>query len=381
MNVINIDKKVQAAVKDLPDNNYMLGRGLMQPFKPANSGSRALLSSVHMEHFMVLTYGETPLVQTGYETEFGEHSSSFIVADSNYRVIAKINKFTFDNNHYYLILENLDTGEYDYVERVGYKYNTESYGYLWDNSRIDAIKVGDVIEAGRTIKTSIGFDEYGNKKNGVNLITMYLSSAQNMEDSVIISETAASKLETTLIKNTNIMINDNDVLLNLYGDNGVYKTFPDVGEYVRNGIFCAIRRVENKDVLFSLSAARQKDIMLSDRPILIDGMVCDIDVYSNSPETLEGNIYNAQLNRYYQEKIHFCKQINDFIGEIAMNHKLSYNLEKLYARCRDTILGKEYFKEKQFNNVILEVTIAQALPMDCGDKLSDRYGEILNLAA
>ena len=59
MNVINIDKKVQAAVKDLPDDNYMLGRGLMQPFKPANSGSRALLSSVHMEHFMVLTYGET----------------------------------------------------------------------------------------------------------------------------------------------------------------------------------------------------------------------------------------------------------------------------------------------------------------------------------
>lgn len=374
MNVINIDKKINESVRNLPDYNHMLGRGLMQPFKPANSGSRALLSSVHVEHFMVLTYGETPLVQTGYETEFGTHSTSYIVADHPYKIVAKFNKFSFSGNHYYLILQNLDTGEFDYVERVGYRYNTESYGYLWDNHRIDNFKVGDVIESGEIVKTSIGFDEYGNKKNGVNLVTMYLSCAQNMEDSVIISESAASKLETTLIKNTSIMINDNDILLNLYGTDGNYKTFPDIGEYVRNGMFCAIRRVENKDILFSLSATRQKDIMLSDRPILLDGMVCDIDVYSNSPDTLNNSVYNSQLYKYYLEKMNLCRQINEYVGEIAMNNKLSYELEKFYARCRDTVLGKEYYKEKQFNNVILEVTIAQALPMDCGDKLSDRYG-------
>ena len=68
--ISNIDQQIRQAVQHLPDENYMLGRTLMQPFKPANSGSRALMNSVHVEHFMVLSDGEVPLIQTGYETEF-----------------------------------------------------------------------------------------------------------------------------------------------------------------------------------------------------------------------------------------------------------------------------------------------------------------------
>lgn len=70
MNVINIDKQVYDTVKDLPSEDYMLGRTLMQPFKPANSGSRALMSSIHVEHLMVPSHPEVPIIQTGYETEF-----------------------------------------------------------------------------------------------------------------------------------------------------------------------------------------------------------------------------------------------------------------------------------------------------------------------
>ena len=374
MNVINIDKQINEIVKDLPDNNYMLGRTLLQPFKPANSGSRALMSSIHAEHFMVLSNAEVPLVQTGFETEFGRNSTSFVTADTDYKVLHKINKFSFNKNHYYLIVQNMANGEYDVIERVTYKHNTESYGYMWNNSRIDRLHEGDVISAGSIIKTSNGFDEYGNKMNGVNLTTIYLSCAQNMEDSIIISESCAKKLETNLIKSTAIMINDNDILLDLYGDGVTHKAFPDIGEKVQNGIFCSIRRVENKDILFSLSRQRQRDIILSDRNILMDGYVCDIDVYCNDPESLATSENNAQLYKYHLEKMNFSKQVYDLVGPLAMNGKLSHDLGKLYARSRDAIMGKEYYKEKPFNNVILEVTIMQPLPMETGDKLADRYG-------
>ena len=373
MNVLNVDKQVYDAIKDLPDENYMLGRTLLQPFKPANSGSRALMSSIHAEHFMVLSNGEVPIIQTGFETEFGENSTSYVTSDANYEVLHKINKFSFNNNHYYLIIRNIDTGEYDVIERVTYKHNTESYGYMWDNSRLDELHPGSKIYKDEVIKTSKGFEEFGNKMNGVNLITLYLSCAQNMEDSIIISETAAHKLETNLIKSTSITINDNDILLNLYGDSNHYKTFPDIGERTRNGIFCSIRRVENNNILFSLSQSRQRDIMISDRNILLDGYVCDIDVYCNT-DNLGESEYNSQLYKYYNEKINFCNQVNAYVGPLAMNGKLSYNLKKLYSRCRDSINGKEFFKEKPFNNVIMEVTVMQPLPMECGDKLSDRYG-------
>ena len=288
MNLITIDKQIQQVVKQLPDENYMLGRTLMQPFKPANSGSRALMNSVHVEHFMVLSNGEVPLVQTGYETEFGECSTSYVKASSQYEVVYKIPKFTFNpEDHYFLIVRDVDSNEYDVIERVSYKYNTESYGYLWNNSKLDRLKVGSIIPKDSVVKTSIGYDDYGNKMNGVNLVTMYLSCAQNMEDSIVLSRSAAKKLETNLVKSTSITINDNDILLNLYGNmDGGYKAFPDIGEKVKDGIFCALRRVENKDILFSLSQARQKELMLSDRAIMIDGIVADIDVYSNNPESL-----------------------------------------------------------------------------------------------
>ena len=253
MNVINIDKQVYDTVKDLPSEDYMLGRTLMQPFKPANSGSRALMSSIHVEHLMVPSHPEVPIIQTGYETEFGECSTSFIRANGNWQVVHKINKFSFNPNHYFLIVKNIDTGVYDVWERVTYKHNTESYGYMWNNDNLDSLSIGTIVKDGEIIKTSKGFDEYGNKMNGVNLITLYLACAQNMEDSIIISESAAQKLETNLIKNTSIMINDNDILLNLYGAGGEYKTFPDIGQRIQNGIFCGIRRLENENILYSLS--------------------------------------------------------------------------------------------------------------------------------
>lgn len=373
-NVINIDKQIQESIKNLSDENAMLGRTLMQPFKPANSGSRALMASIHAEHLMVPRYGEVPIIQTGFETEFGRHSTSFITSKGNYIVLHKINKLDINNNHYYLIVQDLDTGIYDVIERCECKHNTESYGYLWNNSRLDSLKPGDKIDKDSVLKTSNGFDEYGNKMNGVNLLTLYLASAQNLEDSTIISESAAKKLETYQIKTTSITINDNDVLLNMYGDQNIYKTFPDVGEEIKNGIFCSIRRLENENVLYSLSQSRLREPMISDRNILMNGIVADIDVYCNNPSALGDSYYNQQLFYYYNQRNEFCNKIIEAVGPLAMNGQLSFELQKLYAICRDTIDGKQFFKDKQFSNVIMEITIINPLPMEPGDKMCDRYG-------
>ena len=373
-NMVNIDKQIQESIKNLPDENYMLGKTLMQPFRPANSGSRALMASIHAEHLMVPTNGEVPIIQTGYETEFGRNSSSYVEAKGNYRILTKINKFEYSNNHYYLIVRDEDTGVYDVIERVSYKHNTEGYGYVWNNSRLDAMQPGQLINKGSIIKTSIGFDEYGNKMNGVNLTTVYLSCGKNMEDSIIISKSAAKKLETSLVINTSITINDNDVLLNLYGDGNVYKTFPDVGEEIKDGIFCGIRRLENENILYSLSQSRLNEPMISDRTILINGIVADINVYCNNPTILSESYYNQQLYYYYKQRTEFCKRFVEFVTPFAMNSKMSYNLSKLYAICRDSIDGKQFFKDKQFSNAIMEVTVLEPLPMRRGDKMCDRYG-------
>lgn len=375
--MFNLENQINNTIKDIEDEDYLLGKMLLQPFRPANSSSRALMDSVHIEHFMVPDKGECPIVNTGYENEFARNSSSFITADANYKVLYKIDKFPFKPNyHYFLIVQNIDTGEYDYIERVCYKYNTESYGYLYKNGIIDMLKPGSVIKKDQVIKTSNGYDEFGNKMNGVNLVTMYLSSDKNKEDSIILSKSAANKLKTNLINVTNIIINDNDIMLNLYGDsNNTYKTFPDVGEPIKNNIFCSIRRLLNENALFSLSQDRLSDIMMSDRNIIMNGIVADIDVYCNNPEALGDSHYNQQLYYYYTEKFNFCKKINDLIAPLAMNGKLSYKLQKLYGDCRDVVNGKQYIKDgKQFNNVTMSITVIEPLEMKTGDKMADRYG-------
>lgn len=375
MDNVNIEKQIQEAVKDLPDYNYMLGRTLMQPYKPANSGSRALMYSVHTEHLLTPLHGEVPIIQTGFETEYGKHSSSYVVSNHNYRVMNKIQKFDLSDSIYYLIVQDIDSGEYDIIERTTYKHTTETYGYLWNNSRLDHLKIGDVINSNSVIKTSTGYDEFCNKMNGVNLTTLYLSCAQNMEDSIIISESAAKKLSAPLIKTTNITINDNDILKNMYGDENVYKTFPDIGEHTKNGIFCSIRRLENENVLYSLSQARLREDMITDKDILFDGMVADIDVYCNNPEALAESFYNTQIMYYYKQKMRFYHELVDIVAPLYMRGKLSYNLQKMYATARDAIDGKQFIKDgKQFSNVIMNVTIIEVLPMRRGDKMSDRYG-------
>ena len=371
----NFSNKVNEVTESIDDYNKLLGRTLLQPYKPANSGSRALMSNVHSEQHLALANPEMPLVQTGFEYQFGENSSSFIKAKGNYKVIAKVDKYLFKPGfHYYLIVQDIDTGIYDVIERLSYNHNTEVYGYLWNNKYLDNLKVNDVIKKEDVIKCSNGFDEYGNKYNGTNLLTVYMSSLKNSEDSMILSESGAKKLATNLIKTVYIAINDNDVLCDRHGVGNTFKAFKDVGEVIDDNIFCSIRRMENETILYTLSRSRSREPMISDRNILFNGLVVDIDVLCNNPESLKESYYNQQLYFYHTEKVRFCREIYDVVAPLVMNGKISYELEVLFADCRDSINGKQYFKDNQFNNVLMKVSVVEPKPMQVGDKMVDRYG-------
>ena len=89
----------------------------MQPFSPANSGSRKLMHNIHLDHLIIPDNAEVPIVGTGYENEFGRKSSSYVTSDADLVVLAKIKKFSFKDNIYYLIVQNKETGVYDVIER------------------------------------------------------------------------------------------------------------------------------------------------------------------------------------------------------------------------------------------------------------------------
>ena len=375
----NLQEQIKEIEKRITSQEQCLGKGLQQPFNCTNSGSRKIMFGTHSEHNLPLEESERPIIGTGYETEFGQNSSSFIKSKGNYVVVDKISKFiNKPNYHYYLIVMNTETNELDVIERISYKHITESYGYKYNNEYLDVLGIGAIIHAGDIVKKSTSFDQYNNRMDGVNLTTAYIATDITMEDGITISESAAKKLAAPLFKKLTIIVNDNDILLNLYGDDNTYKVIPDIGEDIKNNIVCALRREKNEEALFTQSINRLKDIMLSDDKFTTAGKIVDINVYCNNPESLKMSYYNSQIFKYYEEQLSFCRQVVNSVNQLkSTGIPVSYDLQKMLFNCQGILDGKKFIREnkaKAFSNVVLDIVVMESKKLEEGDKLSDRYG-------
>jgi hypothetical protein len=269
----------------------------------------------------------------------------------------------------------MKTNQLHVVERISYKHITESNGYLYDNKFLDSLRPTCVVPKGTVIKKSTGFDEYNNRMDGINLLTAYLSSDKSMEDGIVLSESAAKRFDSPLIHRVPIIINDNDILLNLYGDDMNYKTFPDIGEYIQDGILCSVRREKREERLFSQSYNRLRDIMMSDEKYTLSGQVVDINIYSNNPDALCDSYYNSQLKKYYDETYNMALQLVNVVEPLLDGHTMTHDLQKLYYNCKYILEKRPYMKDKKnFSNVIMEIVVMENIPIKKGDKLSNRYG-------
>jgi hypothetical protein len=374
----NFVDQVNESYDNLDTKEQMLAKGLLQPNTATNSGSRKLMFSVHSSHHLTLSQAQPPYLATGFENRFGERSSSIIdTGTSNLEVLAKISKFSYaPNHHYYLIVKDISTQTLDVLERVSYKYQTECYGFLYNNSTLDAYSSpGSIIPSHTILRRSTGFDAYGNKADGYNVNTAYMALDHNMEDSVIISDACSLKLSAPLIRTVEIILNENDIPLNIYGDDSIYKVFPDIGEDVKDGILLAYRREKREEAIYTQSVSRLQQMMMSDDKITIKGKVIDIQLYCNNPEYISKSTYNQQFYAYYQDRIRMCTEIMNAVGPYkAQGYELTYKLDKLYSRAVSEVNGKKFMEKKLFSNIRIEFTVMENRPLGVGDKVADRYG-------
>lgn len=372
---LDFSDKIAEASKNITSPEQVLGKGLIMPFNGANAGARKIMYSTHRDHVFPLLFGEKAIIETGYEIRFGDYSSSITRADANYQVIGKVSKFsTNPHHHYWLILKDLNSNRLDVVERISYHHITEAYGYLYNNEYMDSLSIGDIIPDNTIVQKSLAFDEYNNRKDGVNFNVAYMALDDNMEDSIIFSDVAASKLTSPLIKPVQIMINDNDIPLNIYGDDKTYKVIPDIGEEIIDANLIALRKEKKEEAYYTQSVDRLRKIIMSDNIKQVHGRVIDIDIYCNNPEILD-NHYYAQLKWYYNELQRYSAEIVKIVLPYASeNYELSYELQKLFANAKRVCNHDLYIDKRPFSNIILNVTVLEEKRMEAGDKASNRYG-------
>lgn len=367
--IMDFNKEMEEEEKRIPNHEKILGKAAMQPFANTNSGSRKILFETQLEHSLALMKPEVPIVQTGYEIRFGDYSSSIMAAPNDLEIIDKISKFQDKpNHHYYLITRDLNTGQYDYIERKSYNHLTETYGYVYDNSTLDQLDIGYEVKKGEVLRKSYAFDEYMNRCDGVNLLAAYVCTDRSMEDGIIISETSHNKLASPLIKEVKVQVNDNDLLLNIFGDEIRYKSFPDVGENIDGGILCAVRREKIEECLYMQSIDRLNKILISDTKYTVEGKVVDIDVYCNNPETLNDKYSNTQIGYYYKERKRFNKNLIDTVENIVRSGfaPISTRLQKLYQIAKDEESGKQFILDKVYSGTMITFYILQESKVEIG---------------
>ena len=357
------------------DYDKIGGKALLVPGSASVSGARKILASVQRDATLCIMNPEVPIVQTGYENRFGDYSSSLVFADTDYQVVAKISKYSFSpNHHYWLICKDLHSNRIVSFERISAHHVTEQYGYLYNNTYIDSINPNDIISKNKRIKSSLAYDEFNNRMDGVNLNILYMALDENMEDSIVISDVAADKLKAPLVKEVDIMINENDIPLNYYGNNNVYKCMPDIGERTKDAILVALRK-ENKDnAIYAQSVERLKYIDMTDDKYLLNGTVIDVEMMVNNPENLEVH-YNAQFKMYYMEQKRCAQEIISTLTPlVASGCELSDDLAELYAKSKLVVNGNKYIDKREFSNMKIRLTVIEERELQVGDKISNRYG-------
>lgn len=364
--------------------DQMLGRSGLQICESLNSSSRKIMHSNQKKQAKCPKESEVPLAGTGIENRYGHMSSAFIRAEDSQEVLAKISRYSMYPDHeYYLIIKN-ERNELNLVTRKICQHNTETFGFLWNNEFLDSLQEGDIIPKGKVYKKSTSFDEFENYKAGVNALATYASLPQTTEDPVIIREGFRKKLSSPEFKKIVVKLNDNDVFLNLYGDNDVYKAFPDLGEETKNGILCSIRKANSDNSAFTLSRDSLRNITISDETIVPkEGKVVDIKVYSNkqiAPGREDGELYNVfegQLRAYNDEENRFARQFVDAMTNYIHNkdYKLSYELEEMYYICQGRLEGKQFIEDgKISSNMVIEFLVYCDHVISIGDKLANRNG-------
>ena len=370
------ERDVKNRVDELDKQEDMMCIGLLS-LSSYSSSARATMLTQHLTQALVPDHPEIPAVCTGYEQMFGEFSVSYKRAESELKVIKKIEKFP--GYVYTLLVYDAEKNYYDIITRNEANDMAEHYGYKYNNEVIDKYKEGDIIKKNTVLYRPPAIDEDGNFMYGVNGKVVYVVSQETIEDAVVVSESFAKKLSTTKVDDCYVQINDNDIPLNLYGDKETYQAFPYVGEKTKDSILCGMRRRNKSFDQLNLKNNNLRKVAPNDSifQFIGDYKVIDIDIWSNKEyDEIPDMPAYKQVKEHYRMALQYYTEIYETFGElIAKKKKYSPELSRLYAKARDYLdpSCKYTEDEKPFSNIIMKFTLTKSCNLIRGCKISGRY--------
>lgn len=345
----------------------------------STDSSREYMFTSHLKQVLTLLEPDVPRLQTGFENTVGRYNHAYHRLKGTWDVVDVIQKFPGKPGVYTLVLFNRKTNTYDMIEKKVAESLTEKFGYVYDTSLMDSLKPGDRL-VDPVLYKSTSYDQHMNYRYGKNAMVYYSTSTDTLEDAIRVRRSWAEKVKSVEIDTVQVMVNDNDVLLNLYGDEEVYKAFPDIGERVKNSVLCGTRRVNKAHILYDFQAQNMRTLYSTDEEYYVtkNAEVYDIDVYYNGAEPFPGNLFHQQLKWYYDQVCEYADSIFSWATKIKKSGS-KYTENVSFMRSRYMHFNDPDYKwknkDRAFGNIVIEFKVRSTISLDAGSKLSGRYGD------
>ena len=348
------------------------------------SSNRAVMVASHLKQFKTLKHKEIPKMRTNYEDVVGENSSYLHRAKADCEVVARIDKFDFaPMTVYYLILYSEAEDKY-YMEIKRHGVETqERFGFHINNDNMDRLQIGDKIPKGYTLWKSNSYDDDDMYGFGRNARCTWMIDNWTIEDAIRIRKGFADMCTAYEEETVEVTVNDNDYLMNIYGDDVDYKGFPDVATFLKTNLVCVTSKRNNSQVLYDMKEANLREISSLDSRIYYakfehNARVWDIDIFCNKDiEDIPDTKQNAQLIRYLLNQRRFYTELHDICTKIIKSgSKYDDDIGFWYKRSEQMLDPHTLFRrDNSYPNFFrIKFKIEREVEIDIGNKLVGRYG-------
>ena len=377
----DLKRDIEKINKKCANSEKILSKELLTVWADKINSSRANMAGSEHDQIVNLENPDVPGVNTNFENLVGLNSSSYVKAEDDFEVLAKIVKYPWSKESVYtLVVRNKRTKKYNAIVKKFGEELTETYGFKYNTEKMDSYEVGDKIRKGDILYRSTSYDEYMNYRLGKEAKTIYTNDPKSIEDGIILSDVFAHNSNHIEYDRVYISQNDNDIFLNWYGNKNTYKAFPDIGENIKNSTLAVLRRIDYSRIFYDLKDENMRKQLSSDNPFYLpfsNDKIIDINIYCNkdSIDEIPDTPYNEQILKYLRAQEEYYKKIVEVLEPIVKKKRYEDNLANLYSRAIK-IIDPEYKwsdqNKKVFGNIKIEFLVEKVVDCCVGSKWCGR---------
>ena len=312
--------------------------GSFNPTIQHDSSARVQMLGSHLSQALPVIGCEPRRILTGMEREFGRATFDIrIPVDAE--IVKVIHKFPptigqggiKKNPTTSVVYMDAKTKIFDILEFDHYHCMHQHFGFNYVFTKeMKRLVPGAHVPANTILAHSPTLDEQGNYRLGVNAKVAMMSVPGIIEDGIVASKSFCQRNTTRCIEKRDSSWGKNWYPINLYGDDKIYKPFPDIGDRIReDGLIFAIRRVPQDDDIIlaplemSTDALREVNYFFDRCEYGHPGaIVTNITVrHDDRPQPPTPPGMETQAKKYYQAEAAYHQSILDCYQQLWQRHK------------------------------------------------------------